>query len=213
MITLQPGEHIILAARRHPFFLFLEMIPLLPLILLPLLLIILGQFVDIGSYLDRQTNRVAVETGIITPLPDNLQEDSEEFPASSRGAGNNHRALPVLLVGVWLLLVWIAIFVIWTDYYLDVLILTNKKIIDIEQRGLFVREVTSLPLEKIQDATVSTEGIIATLFHFGNLEIQTAGESRKMIIQFIADPNTLKGEIMRAYEKVAQTPREVRVVN
>ncbi len=43
----------------------------------------------------------------------------------------------IILTSVWLLFIWITFFVIWTDYYLDILIITDKRVIDIEQQGLF----------------------------------------------------------------------------
>ncbi len=206
MITLQPDEHILLIARRHPFFLFLEMIPLLPLLILPILFVILGQFVDIGNYLERQTSVMTENAGVTyEPTQWNTEEST---PVTSQ----SERALPVLVVSIWLLLLWIAGFVIWTDYYLDVLVLTNKKIIDIEQKALFSRETTSLPLEKIQDITVNVDGILAAYFQFGNLEIQTAGENTKIIVRFIKNPNEVKKDVMTAYESAMQKTREVKIV-
>jgi len=58
------------------------------------------------------------------------------------------------LLSAWMLILWVLLFVIWTNYFLDVLILTNKKVIDIEQKGLFSREISSFPLERIQDITL-----------------------------------------------------------
>lgn len=204
MITLQNDEHLILTARRHPFFLFLEMIPLLPLFALPLLLVIAAQYVDIDTLLERQTTEFMEKTGIspvppvqmIAPDGSIIMVPGEELPDV------NPRALPVFAGSVWLLLLWIALFVVWTDYYLDVLLLTNKKLIDVEQRALFSREVTSLSLERIQDITVNTEGILASLLHFGHLEIQTAGAEKKIVVRFLQNPDTIKHHILEAADKM-----------
>jgi len=199
MITLDKDEHIILSARRHPFFLFLELLPLLPLILIPLILIILAQFVDISAFLAQSTERTIETVNTIAPVAAPVPDIQGGIADGLIETGGNARALAVLITTVWLLLVWIAGFMIWTDYYLDVLILTNKKIVDIEQQGLFAREVSSLPLGKIQDVTVGTQGILATFFHFGNLKIQTAGASPEIIVRYLRDPSGVKEEIMRAY--------------
>lgn len=87
-----------------------------------------------------------------------------------------------------LLLLWLAAFIIWTDYYLDILILTNKHIIDVEQKGLFSRELSTFRLDKIQDVTTEVNGIIPTFLKFGTIHIQTAGEDRDFLIKGVPKP-------------------------
>ena len=78
---------------------------------------------------------------------------------------------------VWLLFLWIGAFVLWTNYYLDIWVITDKRVIDVNQRTLFHRDITSLRLEKIQDVSVDVSGLLATLFSFGKLTINTPGDS------------------------------------
>jgi len=101
------------------------------------------------------------------------------------------------IFAAWLLFIWIAFFVVWTDYYLDILILTNKKIIDVDQKGLFAREVSTLRLDRVQDITVEVNGIIPTLLGFGKIQIQTAGEHPEFIVRGIPDPYKIKNDILR----------------
>lgn len=68
-------------------------------------------------------------------------------------------------------------FVLWTDYYLDVWIITNERLIDIQQRGLFDRTISELGMNNVQDVTIEVRGIIATFLKFGNLTVQTASQS------------------------------------
>src|SRR5688572_1534757 len=49
---------------------------------------------------------------------------------------------------------WLMFYIAWTNYYLDVFLVTNKRVIDIEQFGLFSRDVVELRLEDIQDIKV-----------------------------------------------------------
>lgn len=76
---------------------------------------------------------------------------------------------------LWLLLIWLTVSVIWTNYYLDLWIVTDRRIISIDQITLFRRRVTSLALDSIQEITVHTENPLETLFHYGTIEIETAG--------------------------------------
>jgi len=101
-------------------------------------------------------------------------------------------------------MVWTAFFVRWTNYYLDVWYITPKRIIAIDQKGLFRREVTDLRFEKIQDVTSEISGIIGTLLSFGNLHVQTAGSSaeREIIIRQARNPLDAKKMILMLHSKV-----------
>lgn len=74
-------------------------------------------------------------------------------------------------------------FMRWLDYYLDVWIITDQRIIDIEQRGLFNRQTSEIAIERVQNVTVEVAGLIPTMLKFGNIKIQTAGEGEFTISQ------------------------------
>jgi hypothetical protein len=90
---------------------------------------------------------------------------------------------------------WILFFVAWTNYYLDILVVTNKRVIDIQQIGLFARDVAEIRTENIEDLRVEIVGPIASLLHFGNLHIQSAGESREFVMRNIPDPHKVREAI------------------
>lgn len=123
----------------------------------------------------------------------------------------NGASFAVFILFSWFLFLWIGAFIIWTDYFLDVLIVTNRRIINIEQKGLFSREISSLRLDKIQDITIDISGILATFLSFGNMRIQTAGEQEEFLIRFIQNPESLKKTIQREHDRVAEQLREVRI--
>ena len=66
-------------------------------------------------------------------------------------------------------------FTVWTHYYLDLWVISDRRIIVIDQRGFFNRKVSSFRLERMQDIKVTITGIIATLLNFGTIRAQTAG--------------------------------------
>lgn len=105
-------------------------------------------------------------------------------------------SLIVFLASTWTLLIWAKVFHIWTDYYLDIWIVTNSRIVNIDQKGLFSREVSTLRVERIQDVTVEIHGIIATVLGFGNVLVQTAGESEEFLIKGIKNPERVKRKIL-----------------
>lgn len=92
---------------------------------------------------------------------------------------------PVLewLLALYLMGLSAYLFVRWLDYYLDVWIITDHRIIDIEQRRLFHREVSELPLDRVQNVTVEVPGFLATMLRFGNVKVETAGQGSFTISQ------------------------------
>lgn len=104
---------------------------------------------------------------------------------------------------IYLLIIWVFFFIEWTDYYLDVWVITDRRIVDIEQKGFFHREITSFNYEQIQDITIETRGFIETLFRFGTLHVQTAGSGRDILINHAANPEEARLLILGMQKKFA----------
>jgi len=108
---------------------------------------------------------------------------------------------------LYLLIVWLYFFIMWTDYYLDVWILTGDKIVAIELCGLFHRVVSEFSLERIQDVTVITSGIMQSIFGFGTIRVQTAGEKQDHLFLNAARPDHAKSLIVHFHEKSLHSAR------
>jgi hypothetical protein len=111
-------------------------------------------------------------------------------------------SLAPFLQNLFFLFIWMFFFVIWIDYYLDIWIVTDQRIINIEQKGLFSRVVSELKLENIQDITTDVKGVIPTFLNYGNLYVQTAAEKERFVFRHIPNPYSVKDAIMRLQEKV-----------
>jgi len=61
-------------------------------------------------------------------------------------------------------------------WYYNLYIVTDRRIVDVDFRGLLTREMNDADLIKIQDVTVKSQGVLAAIFHYGDLLIQTAAE-------------------------------------
>jgi hypothetical protein len=110
----------------------------------------------------------------------------------------------LFLSAVWILCSWIIFAVNWTNYYLNVLLVTNKRILDIDQLGLFSRHISEARIENVQDMRVEVVGLLASVFDFGNLQIQTAAATEEFIIQNIRHPNEVKDLISSQHEALAK---------
>src|SRR3989344_7704288 len=174
MWKLDEGENIIKVLRRHYWVMLPFTIGLLILSIFPLLF-----FYFISSDL--------------IPLDDILRQGFIDFI--------NNWDLKVFAYSVYLILLWVFFFIEWTDYYLDVWVVTDKRIVAIEQKGFFHREITSFNYEQIQDITIETRGFIETLFKFGTLHVQTAGIGRDIIIKDAASPEIARLLILGLQQK------------
>lgn len=81
------------------------------------------------------------------------------------------------------------------NYWLDMWIITNKRIIDVEHEALFHRQVSEFSTARVQDITVKVEGVFASLLGYGDVTVQTAGEKSFSIIR-VAKPESVKSAIM-----------------
>ena len=63
------------------------------------------------------------------------------------------------------------------NYYLSLQIVTNRRLIDVDQAGLFHRVVNELPIEKIEDVTYTQSGILPSVFHYGTVKILSAADN------------------------------------
>lgn len=112
-------------------------------------------------------------------------------------AGNENALLMIFLMS-WVFIVWNAIFVVWTDHYLDILVITNKNLIDIEQKGLFVRDIAIVNLSNVEDVTTVVDGVLATLGGYGDLKIQSAGSETEFVLKRLHNPVFVRSKIREA---------------
>ncbi len=79
-------------------------------------------------------------------------------------------------LSLYIMVLVLFLFLFWMDYFLDIWVVTSERIIDVEQRGLFSREISEIPLSHVQDISIEITGVIETFLKFGTMRIQTAGE-------------------------------------
>lgn len=109
-------------------------------------------------------------------------------------------AIFVLLTSAYYLFILLFTFTNFLDYYLDVWIVTNKRVINIEQKGLFSRVVSENELSRIQDVTSEIKGITGTFLKYGTVFVQTAAEKERF--EFKQVPHA--DEVARKISNLAQ---------
>ncbi len=65
--------------------------------------------------------------------------------------------------------------------------ITDRNITQVLQYGLFSRKVSQLNINNVEDVTAVQKGVLATIFNYGTLKVETAGE--QMNFHFTYCPN------------------------
>ena len=104
----------------------------------------------------------------------------------------------------FLLIAWLYGFLIWVDYYLDIWVITTRRVVNIEQRGLFTRHVSELKFSQVQDVSTEVEGLIPTFLNYGNVHAQTAAEEARFTFRHVPDPYHIKALLMEQQQKAHQ---------
>lgn len=91
---------------------------------------------------------------------------------------NNPEKLPgvnafYLALGVGFLMSLLIMLPYWISWYYSVYIVTDQRLIQITQKGLFHRSMVTLGLEQIQMVNYEISGLEQTLLGFGTIGIQT----------------------------------------
>ncbi len=98
----------------------------------------------------------------------------------------------------WISIYWIVfltfIFISWINDELDLFVITNERIIGIEQLTALSRKVSETWLDRIQEVDAKVSGVFPTIFWYGEVHIYTASENSNMVVEFAPDPieNTRK---------------------
>lgn len=76
-------------------------------------------------------------------------------------------------------------------WFWNAFLVTNHRVIDVDQRGVFSRTVSEATYDKIQDVSFTVHGVWGTMFGFGKLDLQTAGSSTNLELAHVKDPKEM----------------------
>ena len=105
--------------------------------------------------------------------------------------------LAVVMASIYYLSTYLFFYMWFIDFYLDMWIVTNDRIIDIEQHSLFSRTITELDLFRIQDVTTNVQGVFSTIFRYGDVSIKTASSTSTVVFRDIPDPNFIREQLIK----------------
>lgn len=151
----------------------------------------------IGIYLVAFLAVSAILVLVVTISPDTFQTSSENISGSLSAI--------IVLFAVFLVLI---LFTATYIYRQSRLLVTDRSLVQIMQRTLFIRKVSRLSMSNVEDVTEEQRGILASIFNYGTLVVQTAGEMENFIFNLCPNPARLADRIIEARQAYAKSVQE-----
>lgn len=117
----------------------------------------------------------------------------------------------VLALSLYYLFAFLAYFHDFVDYHLDVWIVTDQRVVSVEQSGLFKRVTSELNILQIQDVTSEISGKIQTFLDFGHVYIQTAGSEARFTFEEVHHPSEVSKVILQAHDRATKQQEIMRI--
>ncbi len=96
------------------------------------------------------------------------------------------------------------LYVIVYVYKKSQLTLTDQSLVQMVQRGLFNKKISRLSMSNVEDVNVEQKGILAHLFNYGTLTVQTAGEEDNFLFNRCPKANVYADQILQARQTYAR---------
>lgn len=101
-----------------------------------------------------------------------------------------------MFTSVWLFALYLIIIAVcftyaayeWLSWYGDVYVLTNYRIVDVEQDGFFHRKFSEAPIGRVEDISYDIKGFWQTMFNYGTVNVQTAGAVPNVSLEDVSNP-------------------------
>lgn len=101
----------------------------------------------------------------------------------------------------WYILTFSLVLVNFMHWYFNVYILTDERVVDVDFYNLVHQEIASARISKIQDVTYKVNGVIRSLFNYGDVFIQTAGTEENFCFEAVPQPQMVAKKIGELTEK------------
>jgi hypothetical protein len=94
----------------------------------------------------------------------------------------------IIIMLAWYLLTFAVGFQNFLSWYFNVDVITDERVVSIGFPNILYREISQARLGQIEDITVTVGGFIRSLFDYGNVLVQTAGEIQDIVFDAIPHP-------------------------
>jgi len=118
--------------------------------------------------------------------------------------------IAAILFPMSLLAVVIMVTILWSDYYLDMVVVTDRRLFFASQMSLTRREVLGWNLHEVQNVNAAKDNFLESVFNFGTIRVTTSGEDGGARIEGIPDPEYVCAVILRQDDKYGELKETTR---
>lgn len=100
-----------------------------------------------------------------------------------------------LPVGVWLIMGVIYYstlvsyaFINFLNWYFNIYLVTNHRVVHFQFKAFTGKAITETPLTKIEDISQRIIGVFPSIFHYGDIRVQTAATKSNFFFKNVPDP-------------------------
>ena len=122
-------------------------------------------------------------------------------------------AVITLLVPFCFLTLWTILAVQWTNYYLEMFVVTDRHIFYTTQVNFTERTVSQWNIHDVSHATVHVGGLVESFFNYGSITIEGRDENIPVTVGGIPDPEYVAAVILKQddrYGELKETARKQR---
>ncbi len=112
------------------------------------------------------------------------------------------------VIAIAALLLALILFTATYVYRQSRLLVTDKSLVQILQKTLFIRKVSRLSMSNVEDVNEEQRGVLANIFGYGTLTVQTAGTEDNFIFSLCPNPARLADRIIEARQVYARAVEE-----
>ncbi|HRI35723.1 MAG TPA: hypothetical protein PK765_01290 [bacterium] len=100
-------------------------------------------------------------------------------------------AVGVSIYGIALVTLWMSflffLYLQWLNQELDLCIVTTHRVVGVEQVSFLDRKVSECSLDEVQEVNAESKGLLANIFNYGTIYINTASERSSLRVLLTPD--------------------------
>ncbi len=117
----------------------------------------------------------------------------------------NRRLYLSTIIGVVAIFAWVILILFTYIYRQNRLIVTNKNLTQILQKGLFNRKVSELSMANVEDVTANQQGFFPSVVGYGDMLVESAGAQENFDFSFCPKPNYYGKIVLDARQQYLDT--------
>ncbi len=100
----------------------------------------------------------------------------------------NAKMIVLYVFCIYMLIALLVSYIHWLNQELDMIIVTNERVISHDQVDFLHRQISESTLSQVEDVKGVEKGFFGNILHFGNLELQTASNQNVFHITYVEQP-------------------------